>query len=116
MLALMRDPQVPIDRRLDDFIAVIGSVVLAAFTLVTANVAGHAREAGILVKNSIRCSTFNKMSDGTWYVGAPTTFRMGRFRKITFTELSIGPDFFTFGGADLYKVLESKCGAHSSAK
>jgi hypothetical protein len=56
-----------------------------------------------------------RYNDGTWYVGAPTTFRLGTFEKITFTELSIGRNNFTFGRADLYVVLERKCGAHSSA-
>ena len=98
-----------------EFIAIIGSVSVAAVTLVTAVLAGHAKETGVQVKNSIRCSAFNKMSDGTWHVGAPTTFRMGKFKKITFTELSIDQDNFTFGGADLYKALEHKCDARPRA-
>jgi hypothetical protein len=64
-------------------------------------------------KNTIQCAAFKKMPDGTWYVGEPTMFRIGTFKKTIFTHVSIGPHFFTFGGVDLYAVLERKCGAHT---
>ena len=53
------------------------------------------------------------LTNGTWYVEGPTTFRIGTFKKTTFTQQSIGPGFFAFGKVDLYKVLEGKCGAPS---
>ena len=96
-------------------VASIASVSFAGVMVIITILAAHAKPATAQIKNSIRCSAFNKASDGTWHVGAPTTFRMGKFTKITFTELSIGPDNFMFGEVDLYKVLENKCGAHPTA-
>ena len=79
--------------------------VFVVVTLAAANIAAATKRAEAPVKNTIQCSAFKKMPDGTWYVEGPTTFRIGTFKKTTFTQQSIGPDFFTFGGADLYKVI-----------
>jgi hypothetical protein len=87
------------------------TAVIVVVTLTAANPAAATKRAGAPVKNTIQCSAFKKMPDGTWYVEGPTTFRIGTFKKTTFTQQSIGPDFFTFGRADLYKVLEGKCSA-----
>ncbi len=96
-------------------VALIASVSFAGVMVIITILAVHAKPATVQVKNSIRCSAFDKLSDGTWHVKAPTSFRIGKFKKITFTELSIGRDNFTFGEVDLYKVLENKCGAHTTA-
>ena len=96
-------------------IAFIAPVAVAAVPLLATGTA-VARDGHNPIKNSIQCSAFKKMADGTWYVGRPTTFRIGPFKKTTFREASIGPDNFTFGEADLYEALEAKCGAHLKAK
>jgi len=59
-----------------------------------ANIAAATKRAGAPVKNTIQCSAFKKMPDGTWDVEGPTTFRIGTFKKTTFTQQSIGPVFF----------------------
>ncbi|MGA8693704.1 MAG: hypothetical protein WB689_07630 [Xanthobacteraceae bacterium] len=95
-------------------IAFIAPVAVAALPLIAPGTA-VARGGHNPIKNSIQCSAFKKMADGTWYVGRPTTFRIGPFKKTTFREASIGPDNFMFGEADLYEALEAKCGAHLKA-
>jgi hypothetical protein len=90
-------------------------VVIVVVAPTVANLTCNAKGATIPVVNTIQCSAFKKMPDGTWYVEGPTTFRIGTFKKTTFTQQTIGPGFFAFGKADLYKVLEGKCGAHSRA-
>jgi hypothetical protein len=97
-----------------EFIIFSWSVAFAAITASTAIITANATDTGGSIRNTFQCAAFKKMPDGTWYVGKPTTFRIGTFKKTTFTEQSIGPDFFTFGRADLYKVIERKCGAHSA--
>jgi hypothetical protein len=92
------------------------TVVILVAALIGTNLAVASKLKGVPVKNTIQCSSFKKMPDGTWYVEGPTTFRIGTFKKTTFTKLSIGPDFFTFAGADLYKVVEGKCGARVMSK
>jgi hypothetical protein len=99
-----------------EFIALMESTaVIVVVTLADANLTCNAKRATIPVVNTIQCSAFKKMPDGTWYAEGPTTFRIGTFKKTTFTQQSIGPRFFSFGKADLYKVLEGKCGPHSPA-
>jgi hypothetical protein len=97
-----------------EFITLMKIAVIVVGTLAAANLC-NAKGATIPVVNTIQCSAFKKMPDGTWYVEGPTTFRIGTFKKTTFTQQSIGPGFFAFGKADLYKVLEGKCGARSGA-
>ena len=98
-----------------EFITLMKIAVIVVSTLTAANLTCNAKGATIPVVNTIQCSAFKKMPDGTWYVEGPTTFRIGTFKKTTFTQQSIGPGFFTFGKVDLYKVLEGKCGARSGA-
>jgi hypothetical protein len=93
------------------FVVAIAAVVLPA-TIVTA----AAKDAGVAPESTVQCSAFKKMPDGTWYVGTPTTVSIGNFSKMTFSTISIGPHSFTFGGADLYQVLETKCGPHAPAR
>ena len=97
-----------------EFITLMKIAVIVVGTLTAANLC-NAKGATIPVVNTIQCSAFKKMPDGKWYVEGPTTFRIGTFKKTTFTQQTIGPGFFAFGKADLYKVLEGKCGAHSRA-
>jgi hypothetical protein len=85
----------------------------ATLTATAASAAG--RGARILPRNTIQCPAFEKLPDGTWHV-SEATFRIGNFKKMVFTNLTIGPHFFTFAGTDLYSVLQRKCGSHALAR
>jgi hypothetical protein len=91
-------------------------VAIAAVVLATAIVAAAAKDADVAPQSTVQCSAFKRMPNGTWYVGAPTTVSIGKFSKMTFSTISIGPHSFTFGGADLYEVIENKCGPHAPAR
>ena len=91
-------------------IALAAMTAGAAMTTAVASAAGHG--ARTAPRNTIQCAAFKKMPDGTWYV-EDSTFRIGSFKKTTFTGVAIGPRFFTFGGTDLYEVLQGKCGRHA---
>jgi hypothetical protein len=60
-------------------------------------------------ENTIKCDAFKKQPGG-WYVGAPTTFDVGNARSLTLSNTLVGPRFMDAGGADLYQVIEKKCG------
>lgn len=63
-----------------------------------------------LPENTIDCKAFQKLPDGNWYVGPPTTFDIGNVKRATMADQRIAPRFLNMGGADLYDVLERKCG------
>jgi hypothetical protein len=76
--------------RRSEFMALMESIaVFVVVTLAAANIAAATKRAEAPVKNTIQCSAFKKMLDGTWYVEGPTTFRIGTFKKTTFTQQSI---------------------------
>ncbi|MCP1732635.1 hypothetical protein ABIF38_005054 [Bradyrhizobium japonicum] len=60
--------------------------------------------------NTIDCSAFSKRSDGTWYVGAPTTFDVGNTTSITVAVRAVGRNFMNIAGDDLFDLIEAKCG------
>jgi hypothetical protein len=91
-------------------------VAMAAVVLPTAIATAAAKDAAVPPGSTVQCSAFKKMPDGTWYVGAPTTVGIGTFSKMTFSTISIGPHFFSFGGVDLYEFLENKCGPQPPAR
>ena len=88
-------------------------IALAVAVVASTAASAAGRGARTLPRNTIQCPAFEKLPDGTWHVGE-ATFRIGNFKKMVFTNLTIGPHFFTFGGADLFAVLQRKCGAHAS--
>jgi hypothetical protein len=62
-----------------------------------------------LPENTIKCEAFKKQPNG-WYVGAPTTFDIGDTKAMTIGNQLIAPNTMNLGGANLYEVLERKCG------
>ncbi|GEC58645.1 hypothetical protein ABIF38_005031 [Bradyrhizobium japonicum] len=60
--------------------------------------------------NTIDCSAFSKRPDGTWYVGAPTTFDVGQTTSITVAARAVGHNFMNIAGDDLFDLIEAKCG------
>jgi hypothetical protein len=58
--------------------------------------------------NTIDCSTFLKRADGTWYVGSPTTFDVGKTTSITVAVRAVGRNFMNIAGDDLFDLIEAK--------
>jgi len=69
-----------------------------------------AQPSNSLPPNTIDCAAFTKQPNGNWYVGAPTTFDIGSVKHMTLSQSVIDPHFMNVGGADLYDVLNRKCG------
>jgi hypothetical protein len=63
--------------------------------------------------NTIDCAAFTKHANGTWYVGEPTIVAVGT-ASVTLSHIEIAPEGMNLGGADLYTVLERKCGGTRS--
>lgn len=84
-------------------------LVVSAFTLSIAT-ATAALAQGAIPPNTIDCAAFAKRPDGNWYVSAPTTFDIGDTKRTTLGPTLIRPKSFMMGGANLYNVLEDKCG------
>jgi hypothetical protein len=83
------------------------SILLGMTVLVLlGGVAGQAQAS--LPENTINCAAFQKLANGHWYVGA-ATFKVGN-TNMTLTSQELGPRSMNIGGADLYAVVEQKCG------
>jgi hypothetical protein len=62
-----------------------------------------------LPPNTIDCSQFKKIGDQWTEVGT-AEFSIGT-SKMKLSASPIPPHLFNYGGADLYEVLEKKCGS-----
>ena len=63
-----------------------------------------------LPPNTIDCRAFDKLSDGNWRVGEPTTFDFGTTKGTILAHQTIRPQGFNLGDMDLFAVIEKKCG------
>jgi len=89
------------------------SSALVASALVFGLSYAVAQEAPELPPNTIDCTGFKKATDGSWRVGAPTTFDIGTAKGITLSGMTVYPRSAPLGGGDLYEALESKCAGWS---
>jgi hypothetical protein len=71
--------------------------------------AGRAEDSP-LPPNTIACDAFMKKSDGTWFATRPVTFDVGNAKNLTLDGGAITPKSHSFGGVDLYVLLDAKCG------
>jgi hypothetical protein len=52
-----------------------------------------------------------KLADGSWQVAGTTTFDAGAATQVTLSNKAISRRAMDVGGADLFDVIEAKCGA-----
>ena len=71
-------------------------------------VAATAEDA--LPRNTIDCGVFVKQENGSWLPREVTTFDIGDVNSLTVGPVPIGPGALHVGGADVYEVIEKKCG------
>ena len=64
-----------------------------------------------IVPNTIDCAAFAKLPDGSWQVAGTTTFDAGAATQVTLSNKAISRRAMDVGGADLFDVIEAKCGA-----
>lgn len=69
--------------------------------------AAHAKD---IVPNTIDCAAFAKLPDGSWQVEGTTTFDAGAATQVTLSNKTVSRRVMDVGGADLYDVIEAKCG------
>ena len=62
-----------------------------------------------IVPNSIDCTAFARLPDGSWRVDGTTTFDAGAATAVTLSNKNIRPRMMDVGGADLFDVIEAKC-------
>ena len=86
--------------------ALVASVITMGVSCLSAQTAND-------LPSTIDCAAFTKHPNGTWYVGEPTTVAIGT-ASVTLSHIEIGPGGMRVGGADLYTVLEHKCGGTRS--
>ncbi len=86
------------------------SVILGMILMLSAASYLAAQTPTPLPENTINCASFQKLPNGSWFAATRTTFDIGNARAITLANQAVGPRFFNIGGADLYEVLERKCG------
>jgi hypothetical protein len=79
-------------------------LLAAAVLLVPAAAAAQGDPADAKVD----CSLFSKKADGTWFLAAQTTIKLGE-SQITIAPGDIVPRMMQFGMADLHSVLENAC-------
>jgi len=53
---------------------------------------------------------FEKLSDGSWWVDGTTTFDAGAASAMTLSHKAVSRRMMNVGGADLFDVIEAKCG------
>jgi hypothetical protein len=63
-----------------------------------------------LPENTIDCKQFRKAAPQEWIEVGIAVFDLGAIKDINLTNQPVVPGYFKFGGADLYDVLEQKCG------
>jgi hypothetical protein len=63
-----------------------------------------------LPRNTIDCRAFVKQENGSWLPKEVTTFDIGDVTSLSVGPVPIGPGALHVGGADIYEVLEKKCG------
>jgi hypothetical protein len=83
----------------------------ALFPVLIAIVLPSAAIAKDIVPNTIDCAAFAKQSDGSWQVDGTTTFDAGAATQLTLSNKAVSRRAIDVGGADLYAVIEAKCGA-----
>ena len=83
----------------------------ALFPVVIALPLPFAAFAKDIVPNTIDCGAFAKMPDGSWQVDGTTTFDAGAATAVTLSNKVVSRRVMDVGGADLYEVIEAKCGA-----
>ena len=86
--------------------ALVAGVLTFAFSCAVA------QQAPELLPNTIDCTAFAKARDGSWRVGAPTTFDIGAAKGIALSDVTVRPFLYRWAG-DLYEILESKCAGWS---
>jgi hypothetical protein len=64
-----------------------------------------------IVPNTIDCAAFAKQPDGSWQVDGTTTFDAGAATQVTLSNKTVSHRAMDVGGADLFDVIEAKCGA-----
>jgi tetratricopeptide (TPR) repeat protein len=64
-----------------------------------------------LPENTIDCKQFKKTGPQEWIEVGTAVFDLAKVNDINLTNQPVTPRSFRFGGADLYSVLEQKCGA-----
>jgi len=69
-----------------------------------------AATADDIVPNTIDCAAFKKLPDGSWQVDEPTTFDAGATTAMTLSNKTVSRRVIDVGGADLFDVIEAKCG------
>ncbi len=62
-----------------------------------------------LPPNTIDCGAFDRLPDGTWRVGPPTTFDFGTVKGTILAHETIMPHLLKLGDMDLFDVIEKKC-------
>jgi hypothetical protein len=67
-----------------------------------------------IVPNSIDCTAFARLPDGSWRVDGTTTFNAGAATAVTLSNKNIRPRMMDVGGADLFDVIETKCASSSA--
>jgi hypothetical protein len=89
-------------------------LIIAAGSLLL--LAGYAvAQTAQLPPNTINCSGFKKMPDGTWFAAADNRpFDIGAARGVTVTNMAIRPGSLVIKDADLYAALEMKCAGKSN--
>jgi len=63
-----------------------------------------------IVPNTIDCAAFKKLPDGSWQAEGTTTFDAGAASAIRLSNRAISRRTMDVGGADLFQVIEAKCG------
>jgi hypothetical protein len=84
-----------------------GKALLAAPIAILLPIAALADD---IVPNSIDCAAFTSLSDGSWRVNGTTTFNAGAATAMTLSNRAISRRMVDVGGADLFDVIEAKCG------
>jgi hypothetical protein len=64
-----------------------------------------------IAPNTIDCAAFAKLSDGSWQVAGTTIFDAGAATRMTLSNRTVSRRVMDVGGADLFDVIEAKCGA-----
>ncbi len=83
------------------------AIALGALGLLTSPTWG---QADALPPNTIDCRAFERLPDGNWRVGPPTTFDFGNIKGTILAHQTITPNFLNLGDLDLFDVIEQKCG------
>jgi hypothetical protein len=63
-----------------------------------------------IVPNTIDCAAFKKLPDGSWQVEGTTTFDAGAATAMTLSNKTVSRRAMDVGGADLFQVIQAKCG------